>query len=93
MGIRAALGASAGNMRRLIFQAGMQFTLIGLSIGVAGTFASTRVMSSMLYGVGAEDPLTISVVAVVLLVIAGLACFLPAWRITKADPMEALRYQ
>ena len=50
-------------------------------------------MSSMLYGVGTYDPLTIAVVAAVLSAVAGLACFLPAWRITKADPMEALRYQ
>lgn len=93
MGIRAALGASAGNLRRLTFQGGMQLALIGLSIGLAGTFATTRVMSSMLYGVGADDPLTIGVVAAVLSGVAGLACFLPAWRITQAGPMEALRYQ
>jgi putative ABC transport system permease protein len=93
MGIRAALGANAGSLRRLIFQGGMQLALIGLSIGLAGTFATTRVMSSMLYGVGADDPLTIGVVAAVLFGVAGLACFLPAWRITQADPMEVLRYQ
>ncbi len=93
MGIRASLGASAGNLRTLIFQGGMRLTLIGLSIGLAGTFAATRVLSSMLYGVDAHDPLTIAVVAAVLSGVAGLACFLPAWRITKADPMEALRYQ
>ena len=93
MGIRAALGASAGNLRWLIFQGGMQLTLIGLLIGLAGTGAASRVMSSMLYGVGNDDPLTIAVVAAVLFGVAGLACFLPAWRITKADPMEALRYQ
>ena len=77
----------------LIFQGGMRLTLIGLAIGLAGTFAATRVMSSMLYGVGTYDPLTIAVVAAVLSGVAGLACFLPAWRITKADPMEVLRYQ
>ncbi len=93
MGIRAALGASAGNLRRLVFKDGMRLTLIGLAIGLAGTFAATRVMSSMLYGVGAHDPLTIAVVAVVLSAVAGLACFLPASRITKVDPMDALRYQ
>jgi putative ABC transport system permease protein len=93
MGIRASLGASAGNLRMLIVQGGMWLTLIGLSLGLAGTFAVTRVMSSMLYGVDAHDPLTIAVVTVVLAAVAGLACFLPAWRITKADPMEALRYQ
>ena len=93
MGIRAALGASAGNLRMLVFLGGMRLTVIGLAIGFAGTFAATRVMSSMLYGVGADDPLTIAVVAAVLSGVAGLACFLPAWRITRADPMEALRYQ
>ena len=93
MGIRAALGASAGNLRKLIFQGGMWLTLIGLSIGLIGTFAATRVMSSMLYGVGTYDPLTIAVVAAVISGVAGLASFLPAWRITKSDPMEALRYQ
>jgi predicted permease len=93
MGIRAALGASASNLRRLIFQGGMRLTLIGLLIGLAGTFVTTDVMSSMVYGVGIYDPLTIAVVAVVLSGVAGLSCFLPAWRITKADPMEALRRQ
>jgi hypothetical protein len=91
MGIRAALGASAGHLRRLIFQGGMQLTVIGLLIGLAGTDVTTRVVSSMLYGVGNDDPLTIAAVAAVLFGVAGLACFLPAWRVTKVDPMEALR--
>ena len=93
MGIRAALGASAGNLRRLIFQGGMRLTLIGLFLGLVGTDGATRAMSTMLYGVNNDDPLTIAVVAGVLLSVAGLACLIPAWRITKADPMEALRYQ
>ena len=93
MGIRAALGASAGNVRTLILLGGMRLTLIGLAIGFAGTFVTTDVVSSMVYGVGIYDPLTITVVATILLGVAALACFLPAWRITKADPMEALRYQ
>jgi putative ABC transport system permease protein len=93
MGIRAALGASAGDLRALIFKGGMRLTVIGLSIGLAGTLAATRVMSSMLYGVGTHDPLTIAAVAAVLSGVAALACYLPVRRITKADPMEALRYQ
>jgi putative ABC transport system permease protein len=93
MGIRAALGASAGNLRSLILLGGIRLSLIGLAIGLAATLAATRVMSSMLYGVGAHDPLTITVVAAILLGVAGLACFFPARRITKLDPMEALRYQ
>jgi putative ABC transport system permease protein len=93
MGIRAALGASASHLRTLILQRGMSPTLIGLVIGLAGTFAATRVMSSMLYGVDTYDPVTIVVVTTVLSGVAALASFWPAWRITKADPMEALRYQ
>jgi putative ABC transport system permease protein len=93
IGIRAALGARAANLRALVFKGGMRLTLIGLTIGLAGTLATTRVMSSILYGVGASDPLTIAVVAVVLSGVAALACLLPAVRITKADPMEALRHQ
>jgi ABC-type antimicrobial peptide transport system permease subunit len=93
MGIRAALGASAGNLRKLIFLGGMRVTLIGLVIGLAGAFAATRVLSSMLYGVSIYDLQTMAVVAAMLFAVAGLACFLPAWRITKVDPMEALRYQ
>jgi putative ABC transport system permease protein len=93
MGIRAALGASAGNLRNLILQAGLRLTLTGLLFGLALTIPATDVLSSMLYGVDTYDPLTIAVVAAVLSAVAGLGCFLPAWRITRADPMEVLRYQ
>ena len=93
MGIRAALGASTGKLRTLIFRGGMRLTLIGLLIGLAGTVPATDVLSSMLYGVGTYDPLTIAVATVVLSSVAGLACFVPAWWITRVDPMEALRCQ
>ena len=93
MGIRAALGASAGNLGTLIFVGGMRLTLIGLAIGLAATIPTTDVTSSMLYGVSTYDPLTIAVVAAVVFGVAGLACFLPAWRTMKVDPMEALRRQ
>jgi putative ABC transport system permease protein len=71
----------------------MRLASIGLLIGLVGTDPATRVMSSMLYRVDNVDPLTMAVVGAVLFGVAGLACFLPAWRIKKADPMEALRCQ
>jgi putative ABC transport system permease protein len=91
MGIRTALGASTGDLRVLVFSDGMRLTMIGVTIGLAGTFAATRVMSSMLYGVGANDPLTIVVVGALLSAVAGLASYLPARRMTSVDPMEMLR--
>jgi len=93
MGIRAAIGASAGNLRLLIFVEGMRLAVIGLAIGAGATVPITDVTRSMLYGVTTYDPLTIAVVAAVLSGVAALACFLPAWRITKIDPIEALRRQ
>ena len=93
MGVRAALGASTGNLRRLIVTNGIRLASGGLVIGVLATDPATRAMSSMVYGVRTDDPLTMVVVAAVLFTVATLACFLPAWRITKADPMEALRYE
>ena len=93
MGIRAALGASTGNLRSLILKEGMRLTSIGLLIGLIASIPAMDVLTSMLYGVDTYDPLTLGLVAAVLSAVAGLACLLPAWRITKADPLEALRYQ
>jgi len=93
MGIRAAIGASAGNLRTLIFVGGMRHAVIGLAIGAAATVPIADVTRSMLYGVTTYDPLTIAVATAILFGVAALACFLPAWRITKIDPMEALRRQ
>ena len=93
LGIRAALGASTGNLRRLVFLGGIRLAVAGVAIGFAATFATTRVLSSMLYGVGVRDPLTIAGVAAILSAVAGLACFLPAWRSTRLEPVEALRSQ
>ncbi|MEO7275234.1 MAG: ABC transporter permease [Vicinamibacterales bacterium] len=93
MGIRAALGASVRNLRALVFRGGMRLTITGLAIGLVGTDLATRTISSMLYRVDNVDPLTIAVVAAVLFSVAAVACFLPARRITRADPMDALRYR
>ena len=91
LGIRAALGASPGHLRALIVKGGMRLALVGLAAGLGATLPTTDVIASMLYGVGATDPLTLAVVATVLAAVAAVACFLPAWRITRADPMRALR--
>jgi ABC-type antimicrobial peptide transport system permease subunit len=91
MGIRAALGASPGSLRTLIVREGIRLTAAGLAIGLAGMFGATRLLSWMLFGVNAFDPLTITVVAVVLTGVAGLASYMPARRITRIDPMKVLR--
>jgi putative ABC transport system permease protein len=91
MGIRAALGASTGSLRMLIFLGGMRLTIVGLAIGFAGAIVAVHQISSMLYGVDVHDSLTFAVVAVVLSGVAAVASVLPAWRITKLDPTEALR--
>jgi len=93
LGIRATLGASPGQLRSLLFRRGMRLTVVGLAIGLGATFATTDILASMLYGVGAYDPVTLGTVAAVLGGIAGVACFVPAWRFTNADPVEALRYE
>ena len=93
VGIRAALGASKSNLYRLVFGGGMRLALGGLAIGLAAMLPATDVLSSMLYGVTTYDPLTIVVVSVILSGVAAVACFLPARRVTNADPIEALRYQ
>jgi putative ABC transport system permease protein len=91
MGIRAALGAGAGDLRNLVVIGGLRLTMIGLIIGLGGTIAVTRVMASLVFGIGANDPLTIAAAAVVLFGVAALACVLAAVRMTNADPMMALR--
>jgi len=93
MGVRAALGASAGHVRFVILWSGVRLTVAGLVIGFFGTLMTTRVLSTLLYGVGIDDTATIAVVATVLGGVAGLACFIPAWRISKVGPMDALRWR
>ena len=92
-GIRMALGAKNRNILGLVIKQGMTLVLLGVLIGVGATLAITRVMSSMLFGVAANDPLTISTVSVTLAVVALFACLAPARRATRVDPMVALRDQ
>lgn len=93
IGIRMALGARAVDVLKLVVQHGMKLALLGVVVGLLGSWALTRFMKSLLFGVGATDLLTFSVVSVGLLVAAFVACYLPARRATKVDPLEALRYE
>ncbi len=93
LGIRAALGASGAELRSLVFRSGLRLAAIGLALGLTGALLLGRLLSSLLYGVGARDPLTLGIVAVALGGVAAAACFLPARRATKVDPLIALRYE
>jgi putative ABC transport system permease protein len=93
IGIRAALGASRTDLLRLVLRGGMLLAGAGLAIGFAGALGLKRLLENLLFGVGGRDPLTIGAVALILALIALLACYIPARRATKVDPMIALRYE
>jgi ABC-type antimicrobial peptide transport system permease subunit len=91
IGIRMALGARVSDVLKLVLKSGMLLAGVGAAIGLAGAFAVTRVMSSLLFGVTSTDAMTFTAVSVLLIVVAFVACLIPARRATKVDPLVALR--
>ena len=93
MGIRMALGATAPGLRSLVLRQGLAPVLAGLAGGVAGAVAVGRMLQGLLFGVRATDPVTLAGVALVLFAVAAAACYVPARRVTRGDPLSALRYE
>jgi putative ABC transport system permease protein len=93
IGIRMALGARLSDVHRLVIGNGMSLALLGVAVGLAGSFALTRLMTSLLFGIAPNDLFTFVTVAAGLLLVALCACLVPARRATKVDPLVALRYE
>jgi putative ABC transport system permease protein len=93
IGVRVALGASRRDVLQMVLGQGLKITLIGVAIGVAAAFGFTRLITTLIYGVGVSDPLTFGAVAILLSAVALFACYIPARRAMRVDPIVALRYE
>ena len=93
IGIRLALGADSGRLRRMIILQGMRLTIVGVVIGAASAFGLTRFMATLLFGVQARDPVVFTAIPLILTAVALAAVWLPAMRVTRVDPLVALRYE
>jgi len=91
LGIRVALGATRRDIMTLVLGHGLKMTLAGVALGLVAAFGLTRLIRTMLYGVGATDPATFAIIALLLTIVAVVACYLPARRASRVDPMIALR--
>jgi ABC-type antimicrobial peptide transport system permease subunit len=92
IGLRMALGAQSSHVLKIVLGQGARLALVSVVIGLAAAAGLTRLMTTILYGVNATDPLTFSAVAIVLMLVALVACYIPARRSMRIDPMVALRY-
>jgi len=93
IGVRIALGAQWRDVLKLVLRSGMLLVVVGLAIGLAGAFALTRLMTALLFEVSPADPITFAAVTLCVIVATLLACYIPARRATKVDPLVALRYE
>jgi predicted permease len=93
IGVRIALGAHQSHVMRWVLSEGARMALIGVGIGLVAALVLTRLMAGLLYGVSAMDPLTFAAVATLLMIVAMAACYVPAWRAMRVDPMAALRHE
>jgi ABC-type antimicrobial peptide transport system permease subunit len=93
LGLRMALGAGVKDLLRLVMSHGLRLTAAGIVIGVVAAVVLTRLMGNLLYNVSPRDPIAFGTAFIILIVVASIACFVPAWRATRIDPVQALHEQ